>query len=402
MSSSSTVNETTMKKRKIGLFGGTFDPVHFGHLRMAEECREKLQLDEIWFIPAAQPPHKDWQPSSLEKRCRWLEKALGNTPGCRILDIEKERDGKSYTYHTLIELHKREPGCEFYFLTGADSLEKLHTWYRWQDILDLCYFVSTSRPGYNGELPDMLREESEKRQYGIICLPIDALDVSSTEVREQVALRKDVRHLIPAEIIDEVNSSVEVKIEGYKEILKKRLSVKRYTHSVGVANTAAKLAGMFNGDIERAYLAGLLHDYAREVPNAQLLELAVEHNLHSDAVDMLQPSLLHGPVGAWMLKEQGIIDDEKVLNAICWHTTGHPEMDQLARIVYIADYIEPNRDFQGVDLLRQLTYRDLDLGVLAGIDHTLTFLIQRDGYMHPLSIATRNRLLEERREKITN
>ena len=390
------------QKKKIGLFGGTFDPVHFGHLRMAEECRAKLELDEIWFIPAAQPPHKDWQPSPLEKRCEWLRKALGDTPGGRILDIEKERDGKSYTYHTLLELHKREPECEFYFLTGADSLEKLHTWYRWEDILDLCYFVSTSRPGYTGELSEQLRVESEKRKYGIICLPIDALDISSTGVREQVALRRDVRHLIPAEIIDEVNSSMEVKVEGYKEILKKRLSVKRYTHSVGVANTAAKLAGMFNGDIERAYLAGLLHDYAREVPNAELLELAMAHNLSSDAVDLLQPNLLHGPVGAWMLKEQGILDDEAILDAIRWHTTGHPDMTQLARIIYIADYIEPNRDFPGVDLLRQLTYQDLDLGVLAGIDHTIGFLVQKDGYLHPLSVAARNRLLEERRDKNIN
>ena len=388
--------------KKIGLFGGTFDPVHFGHLRMAEECRAKLELDEIWFIPAYRPPHKDWTPSPFEKRCQWLKQVLGDTPGCRILDIEKERDEKSYTYHTLLELHKREPGCEFYFLTGADSLEKLHTWYRWEDILDLCYFVSTSRPGYTGELPEQLRIESEKRKYGIICLPIDALDISSTGVREQVALCKDVKHLIPEEIIDEVNSSMEVKVEGYKAILKKRLSVKRYTHSVGVANTAAKLAGMFNGDIERAYLAGLLHDYAREVPNAELLELTMAHNLSSDAVDLLQPSLLHGPVGAWMLKEHGIMDDEAILDAIRWHTTGHPDMNQLAKIVYIADYIEPNRDFPGVDLLRQLTYRDLDLGVVAGIEHTLSFLIQKDGYIHPLSVATRNRLLEERRDKNRN
>jgi predicted HD superfamily hydrolase involved in NAD metabolism len=159
---------------------------------------------------------------------------------------------------------------------------------------------------------------------------------------------------------------------------------------------------MFNGDIERAYLAGLLHDYAREVPNAELLELTMAHNLSSDAVDLLQPSLLHGPVGAWMLKEHGIMDDEAILDAIRWHTTGHPDMNQLAKIVYIADYIEPNRDFPGVDLLRQLTYRDLDLGVIAGIEHTLSFLIQKDGYIHPLSIATRNRLLEERRDKNRN
>ena len=109
--------------RKIGLLGGTFDPVHFGHLRLAEACREALQLEEIWFIPAALPPHKDWRVSPYAKRRRWLEQALAGKAWCRILDIEQQRKGKSYTYHTLKALHKQEPDCEFYFLTGADSLE---------------------------------------------------------------------------------------------------------------------------------------------------------------------------------------------------------------------------------------------------------------------------------------
>jgi len=158
------------------------------------------------------------------------------------------------------------------------------------------------------------------------------------------------------------------------------------------------LAGMFNGNIAQAYLAGLLHDYAREVPNSELLELAVEHNLVQDSVELLQPNLLHGAVGAWMLQEQGIVEDEAVLNAIRWHTTGHPDMDQLARIIYIADYIEPERKFPGVEALRTIAHRDLDLGVLAGLDHTISFLIQKNGFLHPLSVAARNRLLEEKIE----
>ena len=195
---------------------------------------------------------------------------------------------------------------------------------------------------------------------------------------------------------------MEIKVEGYKEILKTRLSVKRYTHSIGVANTAARLAGMFDGDVERAYMAGLLHDYAREMSGSALLEIAVEHNLHGDAVDLLQPSLLHGPVGAWLLQEQGIVTDEAILEAIRWHTTGHPDMKKLARMVYIADYIEPNRDFPGVDALRQITYRDLNLGVLAGLDHTIMFQLQKGGYLHPWSIAARNRLIEEHSDQYQN
>lgn len=382
-------------KRKIGLFGGTFDPIHLGHIRMAERCKEQLELDEIWWIPASVPPHKTRQTTPYEKRRAWIKKALDGKVGHRILDIEKEREGKSYTYHTLLELHDREPDCQFYFLTGADSLDGLHTWYHWQEILDLCTFVVTTRPGYDMEISEQIQSVAEKSKGGILCIEIDALQVSSTDVRKFVAGNKSIDTLIPTEIIDEVKRSMEIKIEGYKEILKNRLSVKRYTHSVSVANTAARLAGMFNGDIERAYLAGLMHDYARELTEEELLELTAKHNLSTDGVELMQTSLLHGPVGAWLLEEEGLITDKQVLDAIRWHTTGHPDMDQLARIIYISDYIEPGRNFPGVDLLRQITNKDLNLGVLAGLDHTLGFLVQRNHFIHPLSIATRNRLLEE-------
>ena len=234
---------------KIGLFGGTFDPIHLGHIRMAERCKEQLELDEIWWIPASVPPHKTRQTTPYEKRRAWIEKALDGKAGHRILDIEKEREGKSYTYHTLLELHDREPDCQFYFLTGADSLDGLHTWYHWEELLDLCTFVVTTRPGYDMEISEQIQSVAEKSKGGILCIEIDALQVSSTDVRKLVAQNQSIEALIPTEIIDEVKRSMEIKIEGYKEILKNRLSVKRYTHSVSVANTAARLAGMFNGDI---------------------------------------------------------------------------------------------------------------------------------------------------------
>lgn len=383
------------KNRKIGLLGGTFDPVHLGHVRMAEACKEKLCLDEVWWIPASVPPHKNRETTPYETRRTWISKALKGKSGHSILDIENEREGKSYTYHTLLELHRREPNCQFYFLTGADSLEQLHTWYHWEDILDLCVFVVTTRPGYDMVVPDIVASVAQKSKGGILRVDIDALDVSSTEVRERVARKQAIEELIPEAIVDEVKESMEIKVEGYKEILKNRLSVKRYTHSVGVANTAARLAGMFNGNIEKAYLAGLMHDYARELSEEELLELTAKHDLSTDGVELMQTSLLHGPVGAWLLEQEGLITDKQVLDAIRWHTTGHPDMDQLARIIYISDYIEPGRNFPGVDMLRQITNKDLNLGVLAGLDHTLGFLVQRNNFIHPLSIAARNRLLEE-------
>lgn len=183
--------------------------------------------------------------------------------------------------------------------------------------------------------------------------------------------------------------------EGFKEILKKRLSAKRYTHSVGVANTAAKLAGMFQYPMDKAYLAGLLHDYAKDLNGSQLLEIAQEYGLIQDPVEILRPDLLHGPVAAFLLKKEGMITDPQILHAIQYHTTGYPEMDWLARLIYVADYIEPGREFPGVERLRQISYKDINLGMLAGLDHTMRFLIEQGGFLHPYSVQIRNRLIEE-------
>lgn len=186
-----------------------------------------------------------------------------------------------------------------------------------------------------------------------------------------------------------------IDVEGYKIIMQKRLSPARYVHSVGVANTAAKLAGMNNLDIEKAYLAGLMHDYAREMSGTELLMLAQENDLLGDHIEVIKPDLLHGKVGAFLLEQEGLITDEQILASIRNHTTGHPEMDWLSKLIYIADYIEPERKFPGVDKLRAITYKDWQLGVLAGLNHTLTYLLQKGAFIHPYSLMARNRMLEE-------
>lgn len=184
-------------------------------------------------------------------------------------------------------------------------------------------------------------------------------------------------------------------IESYKEYLKQKLTTRRYVHSLAVAQTAAKLAGMYNGDINKAYLAGLMHDYARDYTPSQLLVMAEENNLVDYHVEVVNPYLLHGKIGACLLEKEGIIIDPSILNAIRYHTTGHPDYDQLGYIVYIADYIEPNRDFLGVEKIRKVVYQNLDYGVLAGLDHTIMHLMKKAAFIHPLSIDTRNRLIEK-------
>lgn len=183
--------------------------------------------------------------------------------------------------------------------------------------------------------------------------------------------------------------------EGYKELLKQRLTAKRYIHTIGVAQTASKLAAMYKGNVEQAYLAGLLHDYAKDLPTTELLSIAQENDLITDRVEMITPLLLHGTVGAYLLERDGLLTDQEVLAAIRCHTTGCVGMSKLDKIIYIADYIEPGRTFPGVDEIRTMSYKNLDLGILAGFNHTIAFLLQSGAFIHPLSIAARNYLLEE-------
>ncbi|MDK2824018.1 MAG: hypothetical protein PWQ67_174 [Clostridia bacterium] len=182
-------------------------------------------------------------------------------------------------------------------------------------------------------------------------------------------------------------------MEEYKKIVKNRLSNKRYEHSLGVAETARELAVRNGADFNKAYLAGILHDYAKELSSEELLKIAASNNLITDKVEIKEPQLLHGKVGAYLIKNELGIYDEDILKAIRFHTTGCADMDLLTQIIYIADYIEPNRKFPGVEKMRKTTFINLAQGVFEGLDQTLKYVLEKKGLIHYLSVQARNWLL---------
>lgn len=157
------------------------------------------------------------------------------------------------------------------------------------------------------------------------------------------------------------------------KVMRDRLSPARYRHAVGVARTAVRLARRYGVDPDKAWLAGLLHDYAREMPEEECLRLAGRYALLAD-VSQPTVALLHGPLGAALLRDELGIDDPEVLQAVARHTTGDTGMSGLDKVVYLADVIEPGRDHAGVEALRKLARRDLDRAVLAAMDATLAYL----------------------------
>lgn len=189
-------------------------------------------------------------------------------------------------------------------------------------------------------------------------------------------------------------------IEEIKAELRKILSEKRYVHSLGVADEAKKLAAKYGVDENRAYIAGLVHDCAKEVPPQDMEGiLKRKYGVSVDSMSKLTPKILHGVLGACEAQSKFGIYDTEILDAVKYHTTGKGNMSMLAKIIYIADYIEPNRDFDGVRELRSLAYRDIDEAIIKGIDDTIKDLIKRGLLLHPDTIHARNDLIIKRSQK---
>ena len=186
----------------IGIMGGTFDPIHNGHLIAAEFARHEFQLDRVIFMPAARPPHKEINAVlDSEHRYKMVKLAIQGNPAFEISDLEMKRTGKSYTIDTIRYFLEHCPGSDIYFIMGADSLLMMDTWKDYRELSGLCRFVVVTRPGYVIEhsdpalenLPPVLWERME-------FLPIPGLYISSTDIRQRVAISRPIKYLLPLEV----------------------------------------------------------------------------------------------------------------------------------------------------------------------------------------------------------
>ena len=181
---------------KIGILGGTFNPIHVGHLILAEEAREKLLLDKIIFVPAAMPPHKDISDiAEAQNRFAMLKLALKDNSHFCVSDIEIKREGRSYTIDTIREFKKLYPNDELYFIIGSDLLKYLDEWKDLGEIIKMVKFIAATRPGY----------PLEKIPSYISTLPIRAVDISAFEIRSAIKGNKSFRYLVPDRVFDYIN-----------------------------------------------------------------------------------------------------------------------------------------------------------------------------------------------------
>lgn len=181
--------------------------------------------------------------------------------------------------------------------------------------------------------------------------------------------------------------------EKILEYLKENLNMKRLKHSLSVRDTAVKLAKIYGEDIEKARIAGLVHDCAKYMEKDKMVNIAEKYGYNINEICIKTPSLLHGAAGAYLAKNIMGIEDEDILNSIAYHTTGRKDMSPLEKIIYMADYIEPLRCFPGVEEVRNLTYKDIDKALIVSLENTMQYIIKNGQLLHCDTVEARNHMV---------
>ena len=373
---------------RMGIMGGTLDPVHNGHLEIAQAVRRELGLDGVLLLPAGDPPHKNRETDKWD-RLEMARRAAAVCPGLSVSDMEVFREGTTFTVDTLTELSEAHPQTEWVYIIGADTLNVLESWRRFGRVAELCEFAAVGRPGVDGSKAQR-HAERLRRDFGakITILNVNGPDVSSTEIRQRVAEGSSIGEMVPEGVAAYIRERglylCAMPWQTLEQQLAQKLKPGRYLHTLGVAETARRLADRYGVDPMRARLAGMLHDCAKWMAYGDMVALVRKYVPDADEEEIGTEAVLHAPAGAVVAWREYGVRDREILSAIRKHTLGGPEMTALEALIYVSDFIEPNRKpFDGLESARTLAEEDIFAAARRCARLTSDFVRQRGGIPHP-------------------
>ncbi len=382
---------------KIGIYGGSFNPPHLGHLAAAQAAVAALGLDRLVFVPAGIPPHKDLAPGSPtpDQRLEMTRVAADQLlmpERTEVWDAEVHRAGKSYTADTLEEAARRWPGDELWLLMGTDMFLTLHQWAEPERILRLAGVCAFGRTEADGEAVFAPQRDYLSRTYPgarLTTITVPGLvDISSTQLRELLP-RGGGRDFLPEAVYGYIlreklyGTRADLKglsLEDLRCVSYSMVYAKRLAHIRGCEEEAARLARRWGADEDRMRRAAILHDCTKYFSCREHLEICDRYGLELLPLERATDKLLHAKSGALLAKHVFGMDD--IYEAILYHTTARAGMSLEEKLLYIADYMEPNRDFPEVGELRRLAYTDLDGAVGMGAALSVQEMLLRDKELH--------------------
>ena len=396
---------------RIGIYGGSFDPVHNGHIAMVNSALKSGFVDLVIVIPSVRNNFKLYANKLPPpyRLCMMQETIEGlGIKECFVSDIEYDIEGVSYTAVVLekltsdayikdfltsngIKKKKAEESHEFYWIMGSDTLGTFETWYKPGEILKYATLLAAVRPGDSTDV-DKAADSIKKNLGGKVeIFRLDGVDCSSSEITTTGDFSKvpaPAREFIERHALYTENT----KLSGVSEDARKQffesavwmykyLGAKRLLHTLNVGYLSAHLADVFGCDKDKALIAGALHDCAKELPIEKQLELAKKYS--GDL--FTEKKLLHSPAGATFAKEEFGIEDKEILDAICYHTTGRGDMSILEKIVYLADKIEPSRNYTDLTPIREAAEKDLDSAMRMTAAAVRDKFVSQGRDIHPLT-----------------
>ncbi len=397
---------------KIGVYGGAFNPPHLGHITAARAVFELLKLDKLLIIPTGRPPHKTLPPGTPApdqrlELSRLAAEQTGLGDRIEVSDMELRREGNSYTADTLARLKEQYPEDELWLLMGTDMFLTLQSWREPERILSLAGIAAFGRSEADTEALFSVQRDYLYRAYPqarIFTLSVPGVvDVSSSELREKLVRGEGGGLLAPAvygyilreKLYGTAEDLKHLPLERLRPVALSCLNHRRIPHVLGTEQEAIHLAERWGADVNKARRAALLHDCTKKLNLPEQLAVAERFHVPLDEMERREIKLLHAKTGAG-IAEAVFGTDGEMTNAIRWHTTGRGGMTLLEKIIYLADYIEPTRDFPGVEELRRRCYEDLDAGLLLGLEMTIREMEERNAPIHPKTLEARDALKGQR------
>ncbi len=377
----------------IVIFGGTFNPPHQGHYEMITALCELKFIDKVLVVPTKTPPHKDCDYlAPQEHRLAMIKLLCEDFIKTEVSLVDMEREGKSYSIDTVLELKKQYPDYDFYFAIGGDMLATLDTWYKWDELIKETSFIAFSRGDEKAFLADF--ERMSALGADITMLDEKITDVSSTSLRDKLD-----PNLIPHKVYDYIlkhklyDQSANEYFDKYSNLLAEKLDEPRYKHSLAVAKKARELAQKYGCDEELAYTAGLLHDITKNATKEEHFDIFKKSGVVLSELEKNAKKLWHAMSGAEYVRSVLNISNPEIYDAIRYHTTGKAGMSLLSKIVFLADFASEDRNYSDVDIMRLLADTDVDMAMKYALAYTINVLVNDKRAVHPDALEAYNEIV---------
>ena len=372
--------------RKIAIYGGSFDPIHVGHVALAEAAVREIRLDKLIFMPAyISPFKKDLKSTDGKDRCGMIETVLPLNEAFCLSEYELKKGGEaSYTIETL-QYFDSLTDAELYFVLGFDSVIDLDKWYKGEEILRTYPLITGRRPDTD-DSEGMRIIESFRKKYGanISVLEMEPVDAASSEIREMVKKGEPITglvtegvesYIIEHDLYKAKDTSYCEDIEALERFMKDNLKDTRFRHSLGVEKMAVKLAGIYGANVDKAAFAGRYHDIAKCFDQEKMDYHIRKYSLDEGLIG--NPALAHSKVGAAILEHEFGVTDNDILNAVKYHTTARKNMSLLEQITFVADVVEDNRTYPDLKYYQDLAASNIDQCTLEILEYTISDLTEK-------------------------